>query len=111
MPKRVEPKGMQFGVVPRWPIESDMPFLYANNFSISRIDDLYFLEFGQLVPTGLAHRTEDEIKDHLTKGTNVSPVAKIVTNEKGMRAFYNLLKGKLEAEFAQNQEDEGTTGG
>jgi hypothetical protein len=79
----------------KWPLDDDLPLLYANNFLVFETEQEIILAFGNFLPTGLANRTENEITKYLDTAT-VNPVAKIVMAKGAFKAFFEMLKAKNE---------------
>lgn len=88
-------EGDKIPVSLKWPLEDDLPTVYANQFAISAPGPEYVIVFGEFLPTGFANRPKQEIEEFLRQAS-VKPVAKIVVSPEGLEAFYGLLKGYME---------------
>ena len=86
----------------KWPLEDDIPYLYANHFALVDTGNEFVLAFGNFLPTGLHQRTQEEIKSYLSEA-DVNQVAKIVISTNGFTALLNLLNDKME-EIKKNKE-------
>lgn len=75
----------------KWPIEDDLPSLYANHFSITDTGHEVILTFGDFLPTGFHRRSEEEIKSFIDQA-EVRPIAKIVMSQNGYKALIGLLE-------------------
>jgi hypothetical protein len=78
----------------RWPLEDDIPYLYANHFAVIDTGHEVILAFGNFLPTGLHKRSDQEVENFL-KSSEVNPVAKIVLSPSGFEAFLGLLRNKM----------------
>lgn len=88
-------KEPDFAINLKWPLEDDLPAIYANQFAVSVLGSETVITFGEFLPAGLHNRSRQEIEDYLRDAT-VRPVAKIVISPAGLEAFYGLLKGFVE---------------
>jgi hypothetical protein len=77
----------------RWPIESDVPLVWANQFAFLNTGHEVVLSFGQFVPT-LHNVTEEEIEEYV-KNATVEPVARIVMTPDGLWALFGLLERNI----------------
>lgn len=75
---------------PKWPVTDQLPFLYANHFSITETEHEVVITFGNFVPTGVLTRSPEEINKYLSSAT-INPLAKVVMSKAGFEAFLNLL--------------------
>jgi hypothetical protein len=98
-------KGRQVIGNVKWPFEDDLPYLYANHFAVFETPNDVVFVFGNFMPTGLVDRSDDEVKNYLSKA-EIQPLAKIVVSREGLKAFLGLLKPKLDELFAQEKEGE-----
>jgi hypothetical protein len=80
----------------KWPLESDLQTVYANQFAISATGPEFVLEFGEFLPTGFANRPREEVEGYLTNAM-VKPVARIVVSKEGLEALHGLLGNYIEA--------------
>jgi len=78
-----------------WPVGTGGQSVYANQFALTRSGpDEYVLEFGEFLPTGLAHRTKEEIEEQL-KDVLIKPVARIILSRRGFEALTGMLNKQL----------------
>jgi hypothetical protein len=89
------PEGNPIPVTPKWPLEDDLPLVYANQFAIYETDHEVVLIFGNFMPTGFVFRSQKEIEDYL-KTAEVKPLAKVVMSHGGWNALLGLLKTKMD---------------
>ena len=78
----------------KWPLEDDLPFLYAYHFSILDTGHEVVLVFGNFIPTGLPHRSQEEVESYSDQ-SEIQPVAKIVMSQNGFKAFVGLIEGRI----------------
>jgi hypothetical protein len=75
----------------RWPLENDLPAVYANHASIIVSEHEVTVLFGSFLPTGMHNRNEEEVEEFLGK-VSVQPVAKIVMTKQGFESVYHMLE-------------------
>ena len=78
-----------------WPLENDLPVVYANQFALYNLGDEAVLVVGHVLPTGLSGHDEPEIHaflDHL----EVSVGAKILMTQAGLHALRELLERNIQ---------------
>jgi hypothetical protein len=91
-------------ISPIWPMESNVPAVFANQFAYSILGDDVVISFGSYLPTGLQRRAEEEISEFLDK-SEISQVAKIVMSRDGLKKLLALLEGAVEVE-EESEDDE-----
>lgn len=74
----------------KWPLDKKLSSVYANQFSITKANAEYIIEFGEFLPTGFVNRSEEELKQYL-EGAMIEPVARIIVSPKGLDAFSKML--------------------
>ena len=82
-------------VNPKWPLEDDLPLVYANQFAIYETEHEVVLIVGYFMPIGFPNRSRAEIEEYLS-GAEIKPLAKIVMSHGGFKALSGLLKGKMD---------------
>ena len=97
----------KYAIVPKWPLDTLLQSVYANQFAITRSGSEYVLEFGEFLPTGFSNRSKEEIQAYLDTAT-IKPVSRIVVSPNGLKAFFNMLDGYLKKnpQFDQEMDDD-----
>lgn len=87
----------------KWPLDDDLPFLYANHFALYETENEVIIVFGNFLPTGFPKRGREEI-DQFIQNAEIKPIAKIVVSQGGFKAFMGLLKSRMEELFSEGEE-------
>ena len=80
---------------PKWPLEDNLPLVYANQFAIYETEHEVVLIAGNFLPIGILNRSKPEIEEYLSRA-EIKPLAKIVMSHGGFKALLGLLKGKID---------------
>lgn len=107
---RVVPESRDRRKLPiRWPVDVDLPVIYANQLLISHAGPEYMLVFGVLEPPMLVNPTEAELEK--IKEVVVRPVAKIAISLEAMPGIAKVINTNVQnflrmVEELSKQQDE-----
>lgn len=82
-----------FDVSLRWPIETNVPTYYANQFAIMKSSNEVILTIGRYFPNFI-RRSEEEIEAFL-KDAQVEPLAQLIMSPSGFEALASLMSAYL----------------
>ena len=92
--------GFELDVSLRWPIETNVPSYYANQFAIMKSSNEVIVTIGRYFPNFI-RRSEEEIEAYL-KDAEVEPLAQLVMSPAGFEALATLMSQYLK----QNEENQ-----
>ncbi|MDR3576883.1 MAG: hypothetical protein P4L50_23705 [Anaerolineaceae bacterium] len=90
----------------KWPMEDDLPLLYANQFALYETQFEIVLVFGDFFPIGFPNRPQEEFEQFL-KNTTVKPIAKIAMSKGAFKLFSDLLIQRIQDQAKTNTVENG----
>ena len=79
-----------------WPLDFDVPSLYANQFAVAGSDEVVHITFGEISPPIITERNIAQFRER--DSILVKPKISVVVSQRGYQALVRLLVNSLEKE-------------